>query len=283
MTKLFVSYHPNDSENVNKLTAQLKVLTQADGQRRYDIWQDVTSSPLREERWQANVQAIGACNVFVFMISVSSVSSARCRAELSYAFKRNRPIIPVVLPGEYEVSSVTESYEFAYADDILQDLKKFNFLYCKPISFMVQFNAAVDYLARKKWPDRSADAPEIPRYADEAAHNPALVYQRACHIAHTGQLDAAQSWFQQLRQDASFATMARAWLQVLRDYQKILRLEARHGSPQNVSRLWQEYVEQYPQPLLDENGFFDPNGLSQKYEGYAHDDPDTGLGAAAES
>jgi hypothetical protein len=49
--------------------------------------------------------------MFVFNLSRASLQSDVCRAELDYAHKRNRPIIPVVLDGEFFLNAQSGKYD----------------------------------------------------------------------------------------------------------------------------------------------------------------------------
>src|SRR5882724_10752675 len=100
MRKLFISYRSLDSAKVDTLVARLRSLTHSDGTPLYQIWQDKSDIVPGQDWWKAIVQGIIDCDVFVFMVSHESVQNVNCRAELSYARKRNRAIIPLVLEGE---------------------------------------------------------------------------------------------------------------------------------------------------------------------------------------
>src|SRR4051812_5697266 len=98
---LFISYRSSDAPQVDKIARDLSLLRHADGSQRYTTWQDKKNLPSAHPNWwEAIVDAIIACDIFVFHISRESLKSEVCQAELDYAHKRNRPIIPIVLDGE---------------------------------------------------------------------------------------------------------------------------------------------------------------------------------------
>ncbi|MGV2436708.1 MAG UNVERIFIED_CONTAM: toll/interleukin-1 receptor domain-containing protein [Anaerolineae bacterium] len=69
---------------------------------RYDVWQDKHSLPRATPHWWDEiVKAIEACDVLIFALSEDSLNSPFCLAELDYAYRRCRPIVPVVLEGEH--------------------------------------------------------------------------------------------------------------------------------------------------------------------------------------
>ena len=103
MIKLFISYRSLDSAKVDACLQQIEAFKDADGKPRYQIWIDRRSIPGGADWWKSIVNGIRhECAVFVFMVSEESVKSENCRAELKFARQLNRPILPVVLPAEYE-------------------------------------------------------------------------------------------------------------------------------------------------------------------------------------
>ena len=95
--KLFISYRSSDSVKVDRIVNHLRSLQNSS----YQIWQDKFGIFPGEDWWESIVNAIIDCNAFLFMVSRESVQSINCKAELSYARKRNRPIVPIVLEGEF--------------------------------------------------------------------------------------------------------------------------------------------------------------------------------------
>ena len=95
--KLFISYRSTDSAKVDTIASNLTSLKNEDGTARYSTWQDKKNMPVGQDWWESIVDAIIGCDVFVFFISQEALKSDVCKAELAYARKRNRPIIPIVL------------------------------------------------------------------------------------------------------------------------------------------------------------------------------------------
>ena len=267
-TKLFISYRSLDSAKVDKLVAQLRTLKDVDGELLYDIWQDKTSIPPGQDWWQAIVEAIEACDVFVFMMSQESVKNINCRAELSYARKRNRPILPLVLESEFAFNPVTGKNDIDYWDYVPDDLTdgRFQFLFYEGTSYAQQFMGAVERLVSLNWPDFPADFPPDPRDTTDATNDTSLIYDEACDYAHRGEFDAAEKLFQKLIawQDVIFAEVAHEWIVMLRDYSKMVKLDARRNTQFAVKKLWIAYVEQPPKHFL--NGIFDPKQLAARYD-----------------
>ncbi|MCU0498980.1 MAG: toll/interleukin-1 receptor domain-containing protein [Anaerolineae bacterium] len=96
--QLFISYRSTDAAEVDRIAHDLGALKHPDGiTPRFRPWQDKRDvPPASPDWWEAIIDAISASEVFVFFISRASLESEVCRAELDYAYKRNRPIIPVV-------------------------------------------------------------------------------------------------------------------------------------------------------------------------------------------
>src|SRR5690242_8538981 len=100
-TKLFISYRSLNSAKVDMLVTRLRLLKNPDDTPVYDVWQDKTHIMPGDDWWRSIGQAIIDCQIFVFMVSAESCRNINCRAELSYARKRNRPVLPVVLENEF--------------------------------------------------------------------------------------------------------------------------------------------------------------------------------------
>src|SRR5688572_29424995 len=100
--KLFISYNGSDAPKVDRIANDLALLRDKDDQQKYAPWQDKRNlPPAHPIWWEAILDAIESCPVFVFHISQGSLKSVVCQAELNYAHAINRPIIPIVLEGEF--------------------------------------------------------------------------------------------------------------------------------------------------------------------------------------
>lgn len=148
--KLFISYRSSNSDRVDSIVTRLRSLKDEHSQPRYIVWQDKDSISPGQDWWQAIVDAIIDCEVFLFMVSRESVQSINCRAELSYARIRNRAIVPVVLEGEFTYNTVTGRYDIDYWDKIPDELTeaRAQFLFHEDISFMQRLETAFDLIRR---------------------------------------------------------------------------------------------------------------------------------------
>jgi formylglycine-generating enzyme required for sulfatase activity len=265
--KLFISYRSLDSAKVDALVARLRSLKNSDGSPRYDIWQDKTSIPVGHDWWKAIVQGIIDCDVFVYMLSSDSAQSINCRAELSYARRRNRPIIPLVLEGAFEFNPTTGKNDISYWEHIPQELNdgRFQFLFYEGTAFVSQIDAAVDRLVALRLPDLPAPEPPDPRDVDDASNDTALLYDQAVDYAGKLQFAPAEKLFQRLLNwnDPLFADDAREWIGLLRDYEQMVRLDARSTTRHKIPALWAAYAKRFPRPFVE---LFDPKGFKERYQ-----------------
>ncbi len=268
--KLFISYRSLDSDKVDALVARLRTLKNPDGTTTYYIWQDKTSIPVGQDWWQAIVQGIIDCDIFVYMISHESVTNINCRAELSYARKRNRPVIPIVLEGEYTYNTTTGKNDITFWEDVPAELSdgRFQFLFYEGVSFVQQLNLAVDRIRSLNLRDIPAPEPPDPRHANDASNDTTLIYDRACDYAWRLELDTAEKLFQRLIDwnDPLFAEDAHEWIVLLRGYQQLMRIDARRSARYKLKTLWPQYAQQFPKPFTP---LFDPKGFQQRFNGDA--------------
>lgn len=267
MIKLFISYRSLDSAKVDAIVARLKTLTNPDGTPRYQIWQDKTGIRPAQDWWEAIVDAIIDCNVFVFMMSHESVKNTNCRAELNYARRRNRPVLPVVLEGEYVYNSITGKNDVSYGADIpddLTDLRTQYLFYDGPAALQKFENAVTALQAEaRRWIDLEAPRPRDPRDSD--VNNSAIaLYAEACDYAYRLELATADRLFRRLiaADDPDFYEPARIWVDLLRDYQELLELDARQSTRYAFKSRWERYAAQFPQSFIE--GIFDPKGLGER-------------------
>lgn len=88
--KLFISYSRDDKTWVYDFTNALR----EDGE--HDAWIDRRIAP-STDWWDTILANIEEAQCFVFVMSPKSVDSIYCLAELDYALKLNKPILPVLL------------------------------------------------------------------------------------------------------------------------------------------------------------------------------------------
>ena len=167
MTNFFISYASLDSSKVDTIVSRLRSLNNVGNYSHYEIWQDKYNVRDGQDWWEEIVNAIINCDVFVFMISSKSVMNNNCRAELSYARRHNRPILPLVLDGEFFYNGVTGKNDIAYWSDIPQELDdlRSQFLFYEGTSFVQRVEAATLEFIResKRWRDIPAGRPAPPR------------------------------------------------------------------------------------------------------------------------
>jgi hypothetical protein len=85
--RVFISYSRRDQAAVSGVAAALDELGQ-------EVWLDQELSG-GQKWWDAILERIRSCDCFIFALSEASVTSKACRAELDYAAKLGRWILPV--------------------------------------------------------------------------------------------------------------------------------------------------------------------------------------------
>lgn len=88
-TKLFISYPRTAADQVSRLAADLEQLGQ-------DAWLDQELSG-GQEWWDTILERIRSCDCFMFTLCEDALQSKACRAELDYAYKTHRVILPMVV------------------------------------------------------------------------------------------------------------------------------------------------------------------------------------------
>lgn len=271
--KLFISYRSSDAVKVDKIARDLSLLKYEDGTARYIPWQDKKNLPPASPNWwDAIVDAIIDCDVFVFHLSEASLQSKVCRAELDYAHRRNRPIVPIVLEGEFFLDADTGKYDINYWHLVPEWLGNAQFLFYTGTEFYKQFQTAITLFEHNWPPDVDVRRPLNPD--SESIHgNNHAVYGAACDYAARLAFDEAEKHFSTLlrRNDADYADIAVAWLTILDRYKDLLDA-TQHGAPRVVfQRKWDEYVALFPLDFVDDLYpdahdqpiIFDPSNLSK--------------------
>ena len=87
--RVFISYSRRDQPAVTKIAAELDQLGQ-------EVWIDQELSG-GQRWWDAILERIRGCDCFIFALSEASVKSRACRAELDYAHRLGRNILPVAV------------------------------------------------------------------------------------------------------------------------------------------------------------------------------------------
>lgn len=267
--KLFISYRSTDSAKVDAIVARLTSLKNQDGTPRYTPWQDKYGIPAGKDWWEAIIEAIVDCQIFVFNISEEALKSDVCRAELKYARERNRPIIPIVLEGEYIFNQHTGKHDIAYWDKIPSELNdiRAQFLFYEGTSFFPKFEQAISEFQREpqKWRDIKRPRPADPRPNSEATHDGIALYDEACDYASRLEFETARKLFQKLinLNDPDFGEDAFQWIELLGHYERIVSMDSRLNTRHRVRPLWEAYQTFFPKPFLE--NIFDPKGISIRF------------------
>lgn len=259
--KLFISYRSSDAAKVDKIARDLNLLKYDDGTSRYTTWQDKHNLPPASPNWwDAIVDAIIDCDVFVFNMSKASLQSEVCQAELDYAYKRNRPIIPVVLEGEFFLDPKSGKYNITYWDLVPDWLQEVQFLFVEA-DFYSSFQAAMD-LFERNWPrDINVPRPINPDSKSVHGSNHAL-YDAACDYAERLAFADAEKRFSALvrRNDRDYAEFAAQWLELLGLYAELIEIDQRRSARFIFNRKWTAYQALFPKDFLD--GIFDPKNFN---------------------
>ncbi len=262
--KLFISYRSSDATKVGKIAQNLTSLKYEDGTPRYIIWQDKYNLPPASPNWwDSIIDAIIDCDVFVFHLSRDSLQSSVCRAELDYAHKRNRPIIPIVLDGEFFLKN--DKPELPQETWVLVPdyLRGRQFLFYVESEFEKLFQAAIS-LFESNWPrDLPAPRPLNPDETHEYATNHAL-YDAACDYAERLAFGEAENLFSMLlnRNDRDYADFAAQWIEIIRKYAELLEIASRRNTQVIFKARLAEYRALFPKPFIA-GGIFDPKGIAQ--------------------
>lgn len=90
MTDVFISYSRKDIAFAHLIFDSLK-------QSQIDTWIDWERIPIGVRWWQEICDAIEKANVFIFIISKTSIGSKVCKDEINHALKNKKRIIPILV------------------------------------------------------------------------------------------------------------------------------------------------------------------------------------------
>ena len=251
--------------------AQLRAIRAADGTPLYEVWQDKTHIVSGQNWWEQIVDGIIGSEVFLFMVSKESLQSPICAAELSYARKRNRPIVPIVLEGEFTYNTRSGKNDLAYWELIPQELNDMQaqLLFYEGASWVNRLQTALATFAAapQRWADKRAEKPQDPRNANDASNNPATLYARACEAAEKLDINLADALFLKLvNGDSRYQQYASEWIDLLRIYDHLLRLEADRYLAFELPNEWAAYYQQFPKKFV---ALFDPKDFHSRFNGNA--------------
>jgi len=260
--KLFISYRSSDAVKVDKIARDLRLLQYDDGTSRYTTWQDKHNLPPASPNWwDAIVDAIIDCNVFVFNMSKASLQSEVCLAELDYAHRRNRPMVPIVLEGEFFLDPKSGKYNITYWDLVPDWLQDVQFLFYVGTDFYNRFQSAIE-LFERNWPrDINVPRPINPDSKSVHGSNHAL-YDAACDYAERLAFADAEKHFSTLvrRNDPDYADVAAQWLELLALYGELIEIDERKSARFIFKSKWEVYEALFPKFFL--NDIFDPKNFS---------------------
>lgn len=262
--KLFISYRSSDAAKVDKIARDLTLLKHNDGTPRYRAWQDKHNLPPASPHWwDAIVDAIIDCDMFVFNISRASLQSEVCRSELDYAHKRNRPIIPVVLDGEFFLDPESGKYNIKYWDLVPEWLGERQFLFCVGAEFYSRFEESVTVFEREWPPDIPAPRPLNPD--DKGTYKTShAVYDAACDYAQRLAFAEAEKHFASLvrRNDRRYKGVSVEWIELLRRYAELIEIDERPNNRFLFKEEWKDYLTLFPKSFLDD--IFDPKDFKSR-------------------
>ncbi|MCU0498782.1 MAG: SUMF1/EgtB/PvdO family nonheme iron enzyme [Anaerolineae bacterium] len=267
--RLFISYRTTDSAQVDRIAQNLRLLKHADGTPRYIPWQDKRDLMAGVPNWwDAILDAIESCDVFVFHLTLDSLKSEVCRAELDYAYRLNLPIIVVVLETAYDLIPASGSYRLHDEAKALLPtwLGKIQQLYYTGAAeFFTRFQTAIEYY-EQQWPPRTtADRPLHP-YSDQTHSSAFDLYDEACERAYKLDFKASEDLFRELvrRNLVDFADIARQWIELLQRYQELIAIDSKPHLRFKFQEKWDTYLKLFPKGfLVDIDKIFDPKGLAK--------------------
>lgn len=184
---------------------------------------------------------------------------------MSYARKRNRLIIPIVLEGEFSLNVKTGKQNISYWEAIPVELTELRsqFLFYEKTNFIAKFEQALALFVREpqRWGDMSSPPPADPRSGSETAHDGIRLYNNACDYAERMEFSTAEKMFQKLvnQADPDFGAESREWIGILRQYERIIAMDENASTRFRVRRMWDDYKKLFPKEFID--GIFDPKGF----------------------
>jgi WD40 repeat protein len=103
LVKIFISYA---RVNRNKVDELQEILNRSGNDAWYD--KEIYGG---DDWWKSIITSIKSCDVFLFALSPESTQSEACRAELSFALKLNKPVLPVMLnKAELPIGTLQETH-----------------------------------------------------------------------------------------------------------------------------------------------------------------------------
>jgi hypothetical protein len=143
--KVFVSYSSQNRPAVKSLVADLVSLE-------HEVWFDQELSG-GQVWWDTILDQIRACELFVFALTRLSIKSEPCRLEYTYAYELNKPIIPVLLTNDVNITLLPV---------ILQERQFVNYINQDKAALLALNNAIHNTPPARRLPDPLPTPPGIP-------------------------------------------------------------------------------------------------------------------------
>lgn len=263
--RLFISYRTTDAAIVDKIAQDLRLLKGDDGESCYITWQDKYDLPAGVPNWwDAILDGIEACDMFIYHLTPDSLKSEVCKTELEYAHALNRPIIPIVLQSAYSLDPKSGGYRLL--DElralIPSWLEKRQWLFYVGADFYRQFQQAVNYY-ESRWPVSTSATRPLHPGGNQAYNHSIDLYEAACDYAYKLAFSDAKDLFRTLvqRNLPDFADAAAQWLEILRQYEELILIDSKPRSRFMFKGRWETYLSLFPKHFLEPNEIFNPKGF----------------------
>ncbi|MCU0498781.1 MAG: SUMF1/EgtB/PvdO family nonheme iron enzyme [Anaerolineae bacterium] len=281
--RLFIGYSTHDSAQVDTIAQHLRLLKHTDGTPRYLPWQDKHDLTVGVPNWwDAILNAIEHSDLFVFHLTLNSLKSEVCRAELEYAYQLNLPIILLVLNGSYDVIDLSASPRLHdEAEALLPAWSKRTqrLFYMGAAEFSTRFQKAVEYY-EQDWPDRTPANRPLDPYRDNTYDTPHDMYEEACDRAYKLDFKASADLFRELvrRKFSDYTEIAKQWLELLQRYEELIVIDSRPMTRLSFfEEKWGAYRTLFPKRFLAKDEIFDPKRFEKRDEPKTHLPPSIDL------
>ena len=166
--RIFISYARKDRGGIEALHADLE-------HAHYQVWMDNELSG-GQAWWDAILEQIRACDLYIFALSPASLRSRACSAELDYALALSRPLLPVRI----------RDVAIQLAPPAIARTQIVDYRTRSIDSALALIAAIANCPPAASLPDPLPEAPEIPMsYMNqfrELVEEPFLTYQQQAHL-----------------------------------------------------------------------------------------------------
>lgn len=145
MKRIFISYSSKDRSMVVELAKALAELLE------FTVWfdQELIGGT---QWWDAILDAIDGCDVFVIALSQNYLHSIPCEREYSYAYEVRRPILPITIARDFDFNSLPSVIQLIHSVAYI----------AKNIEELTQINRAIKAAPRVDLPTLMPPRPEAP-------------------------------------------------------------------------------------------------------------------------